>query len=183
MSPSSGAIILDSARMHEINSLQIVQIQRRATAQDDLPVVPTLAELELDLLPEACIRTFSQQHDAEATSAPLAQEAFHPTLRDQELLDDRQCPAGPAQQVNIRRRHTAAYQEDPCAGHAVSGCPAESSMRAHGLLPQQQWLLACCNSSAVLPCNNSSRDTRAAFLSAVALIRRMCAASTDSKLT
>ena len=72
--------------MREIDSRQIVQTQRRAATQDDLPGVPLLAELELDLLPEACVGTLGQQRHMKASGSSSTQETLNPPLRDQDFL-------------------------------------------------------------------------------------------------
>ena len=92
----------DGAGMGEIDPLQVVQAQRGAAAQDDLPGVPMGAELELDVLPETGIRAFGQQGHAQAPGPPLLQETLHPSLRDQDLLQDRQRAAGPTQEDEVR---------------------------------------------------------------------------------
>ena len=92
----------DGAGMGEIDPLQGVQAQRGAAAQDDLPVVPIGAELELDVLPEARIRALGQQGHAQAAGPALLQETLYPSLRDQDLLQDRQRAAGPTQEDEVR---------------------------------------------------------------------------------
>ena len=51
---------------------------------------------------EACVRALGQQRHVQASSSPPTQETFHPSLGDQDLLEDSQRAAGPARQDDVR---------------------------------------------------------------------------------
>ena len=66
--------------MDEVDPHELIQTQRGATAQDDLPGVPMLTKLQFELLHEGLIRMFGQQHHTQAPGSPPAQEALYPPL-------------------------------------------------------------------------------------------------------
>ncbi len=66
--------------MDKVDPLKVVQAQRGSAAQDDLPVVPIGAELELKVLPKAGVRAFCQQCQAQASSPPLLEETLDSSL-------------------------------------------------------------------------------------------------------
>ena len=78
----------DGAGVREIDSLQVIQIEGRTAAQDDLARVPVRAQLKLDLLPEVRVRTFGQHDEAQALDTAAPQKTRYPPLGDENLIED-----------------------------------------------------------------------------------------------